>query len=217
MAFQIPFKFSAPKGEAAIAERARPSKMMDYDQPLVWVVLILMLFGMVMVYSASIALPDSPKFSYLQGKHEYFLLRQAAFITVSVVAAYFAFRIPVAAWQKLAPLMFVGTLFMLILVLVPGVGVSVNGARRWLSLKLFQVQPSEIMKIVVVLYAADFTGNADLPYDFFMMFLRHIYSDTVKVESKYIYELLSVSQISVKIQPTTFNPLIIIIDTKLIC
>ena len=157
MAFQIPFKFSAPKGEAAIAERARPSKMMDYDQPLVWVVLILMLFGMVMVYSASIALPDSPKFSYLQGKHEYFLLRQAVFISVSVVAAYLAFRIPVAAWQKLAPLMFVVTLFMLMLVLVPGVGVSVNGARRWLSLKLFQVQPSEIMKIVVVLYAADFT------------------------------------------------------------
>ena len=157
MAFQIPFKFSAPKGEAAIAERARPSKMMDYDQPLVWVVLILMLFGMVMVYSASIALPDSPKFSYLQGKHEYFLLRQAVFISVSVVAAYLAFRIPVAAWQKLAPLMFVVTLFMLMLVLVPGVGVSVNGARRWLSLKVFMVQPSEIMKIAVVLYAADFT------------------------------------------------------------
>jgi len=157
MAFQLPFKFSGASADAAIAERARPSKMMDYDQPLVWVVLILMLFGMVMVYSASIALPDSPKFSYLTGRHEYFLFRQAAFIGVSVVAAYFAFRIPVAVWQKLAPLMFVVTLFMLMLVLVPGIGVSVNGARRWLSLKLFQVQPSEIMKIVVVLYAADFT------------------------------------------------------------
>ena len=157
MAFQIPFKFSGTSKDSAIAERARPSKMMDYDQPLVWITLILMLFGMVMVYSASIGLPDSPKFTNLQGRHEYFLYRQAAFIAAAIVAGYFAFRIPVASWQKLAPVMFVGTLVLLILVLVPGIGVSVNGARRWLSLKLFQVQPSEIMKIVVVLYAADFT------------------------------------------------------------
>lgn len=156
MAFQLPFKFSGSSTDA-VAERSRPSKMMDYDQPLVWITLILMLFGMVMVYSASIGLPDSPKFTNLNGRHEYFLYRQAAFISAAIVAAYFAFRIPVAAWQKLAPLMFVGTLVLLILVLIPGIGVSVNGARRWLSLKLFQVQPSEIMKIVVVLYAADFT------------------------------------------------------------
>jgi cell division protein FtsW len=156
MAFQIPFKFSGSSSDA-VAERSRPSKMMDYDQPLVWITLILMLFGMVMVYSASIGLPDSPKFTNLNGRHEYFLYRQAAFITAAIIASYFAFRIPVATWQKLAPLMFVGTLVLLILVLIPGIGVIVNGARRWLSFKLFQVQPSEIMKIVVVLYAADFT------------------------------------------------------------
>jgi cell division protein FtsW len=67
------------------------------------------------------------------------------------------FRIPVATWQKFAPLMFVATLVLLALVLVPGVGTSVNGARRWLSLKVFNLQPSEIMKVVSVLYAADFT------------------------------------------------------------
>ena len=77
MAFQIPFKFSGSSSEASIAARSRPSKMMDYDQPLVWVTVLLMMFGLVMVYSASIALPDSPKFSYLQGRHEYFLFRQA--------------------------------------------------------------------------------------------------------------------------------------------
>ena len=156
MAFQLPFKFSGSAADA-VAERSRPSKMMDYDQPLVWITLILMLFGMVMVYSASIGLPDSPKFSNLNGRHEYFLYKQAAFITAAIVAAYIAFRFPVAFWQKMAPLMFVGTLILLVLVLIPGVGVVVNGARRWLSFKLFQVQPSEIMKIVVVLYAADFT------------------------------------------------------------
>ncbi|TFW29114.1 putative lipid II flippase FtsW [Massilia horti] len=156
MAFQIPFKFSGSSSDAAAAG-SRPSRMMEYDQPLVWVVLLLMLLGMVMVYSASIALHDSPKFSWLGNKSDYFLTRQALFIAVSMVAAMVVFRIPIATWQRLAPLMFVATLFLLVLVLVPGIGVSVNGSRRWLSLKVFNLQPSEIMKIVAVLYAADFT------------------------------------------------------------
>jgi cell division protein FtsW len=157
MAFQIPFKFGGTSADASIATRARPSRMMEYDQPLVWVVLLLMLFGMVMVYSASIALPDSPKFAYLAGKNNYFLLRQGLFIVISIIAGLFTFRIPVATWQRFAPLMFVATLVLLALVLIPGVGTSVNGARRWLSLKVFNLQPSEIMKVVAVLYAADFT------------------------------------------------------------
>ncbi|GAA0411181.1 putative lipid II flippase FtsW [Massilia aurea] len=157
MAFQLPFKFSGNAVDATVDGRSRPSKMMDYDQPLVWVTLLLMLFGMVMVYSASIALPDSPKFRYLQDRNEYFLYRQAVYILVSMVAAAIVFRVPIAVWQRHAPMIFIGTLVLLVLVLIPGLGVSVNGARRWLSLKVFMVQPSEIMKIAVVLYAADFT------------------------------------------------------------
>lgn len=158
MAFQIPFSFGGGSSDAvAAASAARPSRMMEYDQLLVWVTVILMLFGMVMVYSASIALPDSPKFSYLGNKTSYFLVRQALFIGISLLAGLLVFRIPIATWQRLAPLMFLATLLLLVVVLVPGVGVSVNGSRRWLSLKVFNLQPSEIMKIVAVLYAADFT------------------------------------------------------------
>jgi cell division protein FtsW len=157
MAFQLPFKFSGSASHAPIAARTRPSMMMEYDQPLVWITLLLMLFGMVMVYSASIALPDSPKFAYLANKNSYFLVRQALFIGISIIGSLIVFRIPVATWQRFAPLAFVATLVLLALVLVPGVGTSVNGARRWLSLKVFMLQPSEIMKIVAVLYAADFT------------------------------------------------------------
>lgn len=58
------------------------SKMMEYDQPLIWVVVLLMLFGMVMVYSASISLPDSPK--YASYKNNHFLIRQAIFVTASL-------------------------------------------------------------------------------------------------------------------------------------
>ena len=157
MAFQIPFKFSGSSSDATIAARSRPSKMMDYDQPLVWVTVLLMMFGLVMVYSASIALPDSPKFAYLNDKNEYFLFRQMMYIIVSMTVAAVVFQVPVAVWQKWAPMMFIGTLVLLVIVLIPGIGHSVNGARRWLPLKVMLLQPSEIMKIAVVLYAADFT------------------------------------------------------------
>ena len=146
------FLQSAPRPVEHLAQR---SKMMEYDQPLVWVVLLLMLFGMVMVYSASISLPDSPK--YASYKNNHFLLRQATFISVSLVAALFTFRVKIATWQRFAPYLFVGTLILLALVLVPGVGKGVNGARRWLSFKVFNLQPSELMKLFVVLYAADYT------------------------------------------------------------
>ncbi|MDO8304961.1 MAG: putative lipid II flippase FtsW [Herminiimonas sp.] len=129
--------------------------MMEYDQPLVWVTVLLMLFGMVMVYSASIALPDSPKYAGYKSTH--FLMRQAIFIVVALFASLVAFRIPVKTWQKMAPYLIVLTLVLLVLVLVPGVGKGVNGARRWLSFKFMNVQPSELMKLFVVLYAADYT------------------------------------------------------------
>lgn len=131
------------------------SKMMEYDQPLVWVVVLLMLFGMVMVYSASISLPDSPK--YASYKNSHFLVRQAIFVSVSLCFGLIVFRVPVSAWQRWAPYLFVATLILLLLVLVPGVGKGVNGAKRWLSFKVFNLQPSEMMKLFVVLYAADYT------------------------------------------------------------
>jgi cell division protein FtsW len=155
MALQLPFKFSGSSKDALTSSRARASKMMEYDQPLVWVTLLLMLFGMVMVYSASIALPDSPK--YANYSNTYFLKRQAIFIGVSLVAGLLVFRIRIEVWQRYASLMFVGTLVLLVLVFMPGLGFSVNGAQRWLNLRFFNLQPSEVMKIAVVLYAADYT------------------------------------------------------------
>jgi cell division protein FtsW len=154
MKFALP-SFSAaspPKPGDGLAQR---SKMMEYDQPLVWVVVLLMLFGLVMVYSASISLPDSPK--YASYKNSHFLIRQGIFICVSLLAAFFAFRVRVETWQRLAPYLFVITLVLLALVLIPGIGKGVNGARRWLSFKVFNLQPSELMKLFVVLYAADYT------------------------------------------------------------
>ncbi|WP_334186487.1 putative lipid II flippase FtsW [Noviherbaspirillum sp.] len=153
MKFTLPL-FSTPAPPLARGAGQR-SKMMEYDQPLAWVVLLLMLFGMVMVYSASISLPDSPK--YANYKNSHFLVRQAIFVTVAIVAGLLAFRVKIETWQRYAPHLFVITMVLLVLVLVPGLGKGVNGAKRWLSFKVFNLQPSEMMKLFVVLYAADYT------------------------------------------------------------
>lgn len=151
--------FSATSSAAAKTQTAegfaQRSKMMFYDQPLIWVTLTLLLFGMVMVYSASIALPESSKFAGYKSTH--FLLRQAIFIMIAIVCAAGAFRIPIKVWERLAPWLFVATLVLLALVLIPGVGKGVNGARRWISLKVLNIQPSELMKLFMVLYAANYT------------------------------------------------------------
>ncbi len=152
MRFALPAFLSAATVPVPLSQRSR---MMEYDQPLVWVVISLMLFGMVMVYSASIALPESPKYANYKTYH--FLLRQAIFIVISLCAGAFAFRMRIETWERLAPYFFVATLIMLAMVLVPGMGKGVNGAKRWLSLKVVNIQPSELMKLFVVLYAANYT------------------------------------------------------------
>jgi len=158
MAFQMPFRFGQKSAVTPIDGRARQSKMMEYDQPLVWVTIILMLLGMVMVYSASISLPDSPRFAnYVRWQNTYFLQRQAMFVVVSLVIGMFVFRTRIATLQKWAPYLFIGTLVLLVMVLIPGLGSVVNGSRRWLSLVVIKIQPSELMKVVAVLYAADYT------------------------------------------------------------
>jgi len=154
MKFQLPL-FGSVAAQAPLRGVAQRSKMMEYDQPLIWVVMLLMLFGMVMVYSASISLPDSSKYANYSNAH--FLIRQALFICISLVASLFVFRVRIETWQRWAPYLFVGTLVLLVLVLIPGIGKGVNGSKRWLSFKVFNLQPSELMKLFVVLYAADYT------------------------------------------------------------
>lgn len=136
------------------ASRTRQS-LAEYDGALAWVVLALLCIGLVMVYSASIATAEESKFTAFQPT--YYLVRHGAFILVGLAAGMVAFQMPVQTWQKLAPWLFVIGVLLLIVVLIPGVGRSVNGSRRWLSLFVINLQPSELMKLFAVLYAADYT------------------------------------------------------------
>ena len=131
------------------------SSMLEYDQPLVWVTLLLLLGGVVMVYSASISLPDSPK--YANYKNHHFLLRQTMFVFIGLLAGLFAFLLKIEQWQKAAPTLFIISLVLMVLVLIPGIGKGVNGARRWIGFGGLNLQPSELLKLMMVLYAADFT------------------------------------------------------------
>ena len=77
--------------------------------------------------------------------------------TPNAVTATTVFMVPLGWWQKGAPWIFAASFVLLVLVLIPGIGREVNGARRWLNLMVVTVQPSELMKLAVVLYAADYT------------------------------------------------------------
>ena len=141
-------------GRGSFATTTNVPQTRGFDQPLVWVVVALLLWGMVMVYSASIAMPDNPKFA--KYTHTYFLVRHAMWVLTAFVGALIAFQVPVATWEKSAPWLFVASLVLLIAVLIPGVGKVVYGARRWISLGPFSFQPSELAKFAVLLYAADY-------------------------------------------------------------
>lgn len=137
------------------AVRPGRTTMPALDIYLLTAVATLVLFGLLMVYSASIALSDGPRYeSY--GRY-YFVMRHGAFIVIGVLAALFAGSIPMKVWQKAAAPLFVLCLVLLLIVLVPGIGREVNGARRWLPLGPLNFQPSELMKVSVLLFAADYT------------------------------------------------------------
>lgn len=130
------------------------SRVRGFDSALVWVAVALLAWGLVMVYSASIALPDNPKFA--RYAHNFFLTRHAIFLALAFVTGLVAFQIPIATWERWAPWLFVLSLLLLAIVLIPGIGKGVNGARRWIALGPLSFQPSELAKFAVLLYAANY-------------------------------------------------------------
>ena len=141
-------------GDAQYRSKALPPTTLGLDQARIWVVIGLLAWGLVMVYSASIAMADNPRFGKILPYH--FALRHAISLGVGFVAALLAFQIPMERWEQLAPRIFMLALVLLVIVLIPHVGVSVNGSRRWLSLGVMNFQPSELAKFAVLLYAADY-------------------------------------------------------------
>jgi len=144
---------------------ARPVRISAFDQPLVAVVVALMLLGVVMVYSASIALPDNPKFA--KYAPTYFLQRHVFAMAIAFVCALVTVQVPIAFWEKHAPKVFVLALVLLVIVLVPFIGKVVNFSRRWIPLGIMNFQPSELAKLAIALYAASYmVRRMDVREDF---------------------------------------------------
>ncbi len=154
---------SASRNARADAETARAvgrlmrpgAAVRELDLLLIWSAIGALLLGLVMVYSASIALAEGSRFTGNQA--HYFLMRHAVFLAVGAGAGLLAFQVPLERWQRGALPLFVAGVVLLVVVLIPGVGREVNGAQRWLSFGVANLQPSELMKVFAALYAADYT------------------------------------------------------------
>jgi cell division protein FtsW len=125
------------------------------DPTVVWITALLFALGLVMVYSASIAIAEGGRMS--AGGPHYFLVRHGSFLLVGLAAAATALQLPMRFWQAVSPYLFVFGVGLLVAVLIPGVGREVNGSQRWIPLGPVNVQPSEFMKLFAVVYAADYT------------------------------------------------------------
>ncbi len=133
---------------------SRPAQLAGFDQALMTVVVALLAFGLVMVYSASVALPDNPKFARYAST--FFLTRHAMSIAIGLVTALAVVQVPMAWWEKNAPWVFVIALALLVAVLLPFVGKVVNNSRRWIPLGIMNFQPSELAKLAIAMYAAGY-------------------------------------------------------------
>jgi len=133
---------------------SQPARAHGFDLMLVWVVVLLLCLGLVMVYSAPIALPDSPKFA--RYAPTYFVGRQLIAVLIGLLGALVVSQLPMKFWERVAPWLLLLALAMLVVVLIPGVGKGVNGARRWLPLGIMNFQPSELAKFAIALYGASY-------------------------------------------------------------
>jgi cell division protein FtsW len=132
----------------------RAVRLLAFDQALVTVVGVLLALGLVMVYSATIALPEDSDYKRYAQTH--FLMRHLIALAIGLAAALITLRIPISVWEKHAPWVFVIALVLLVLVLIPGLGIVVNRSRRWLPMGPLQFQPGELAKLAIAMYAANY-------------------------------------------------------------
>jgi cell division protein FtsW len=143
----------------------RPVRLFAFDQAMVAVIVALLVLGVVMVYSATVALPDNPKFA--RYTPTFFLSRHGFSLAIGFAVALAALQMPIKSWEKAAPWVFVIALVLLVAVLIPGIGKVVNNSRRWIPLGLMNFQPSELAKLAMAMYAASYmVRKMELKEDF---------------------------------------------------
>ena len=123
----------------------------DLDFPLLAGCLALLGLGLVMITSAS-----SEVAAAQAGNPLYYMIRHLIYLAIGVVGCGATLMIPMATWQRFGGTLLIAAFALLIMVLIPGIGREVNGSLRWIGFGLFNVQPSEIAKVFVVIYLAGY-------------------------------------------------------------
>ncbi|EAR21837.1 putative lipid II flippase FtsW [Nitrococcus mobilis] len=136
---------------SARPRRREPALTANLDWTLCGVVLAVAALGLVMVASASVAVADREL-----GQPWFYLRRQGGYLLLAALLAWFVLRVPMIQWQRLGVVLLALGIGLLALVLLPGVGHSVNGSVRWLALGVFNLQVSELAKLCVFVYLAGY-------------------------------------------------------------
>jgi len=147
--------FRKPSAEEVVTIKSKQPRITDVkfvtDYWLLFVIFMLLGIGIVMVGSSSFEIADRKLDQPL-----YYLIRQMIYVTIGVLAAAALLRVPLEFWEKMGGYFLMAGVLSLILVLIPGVGREINGSMRWLSLGIFNVQPSEFAKLFVIVYMAGY-------------------------------------------------------------
>ncbi|MBT8506652.1 cell division protein FtsW, partial [Coxiella-like endosymbiont of Rhipicephalus sanguineus] len=122
-----------------------------YDRWIIISTLSLLALGLLMVASASMVISDR-QFGY---PFHYFI-HQLVYLILGLLLAVTVFRVPIKICQKYSGYLFLLSFLLLIIVLLPGIGRTVNGSRRWIQLGFFSLQVSEIVKLAAILYLASY-------------------------------------------------------------
>ncbi|MCB1935646.1 MAG: putative lipid II flippase FtsW [Nitrosomonas sp.] len=146
-------------------ENVKIIKMAEFDQVLIWSAVILLSLGLIMVYSASIAIAEV---QFGEDRSHHYLIRHAIYLVIGGSLGYMAFQVPISIWQKSAFYLFLLGIVLLLLVLIPGIGREINGSQRWIYLYFFNLQPSEFMKFFMIVFTADYVVRKVADLDSFL-------------------------------------------------
>ncbi len=140
-------------GTAALRHKSRVAgtPRAQWDPWVLTSVAALVGLGLIMVYSASISFAERTA-----GNSAYYFMRQLGAVGIGIVLMYLVMRTPLRLWERAGPYLLVLSLVLLVLVLIPGIGVTANGSARWLRLGIVNLQPSEFVKLFVVIYVAGY-------------------------------------------------------------
>lgn len=128
-----------------------PRTRVGLDGPICAGIALLLAWGLVMVASASVAQAEK-----MTGAPFHYFWRQLLFVGIGGLAAFGAYLVPMHVWERKSGLIACIAIALLVLVLIPGIGIKVNAARRWIDFKVLRVQPSEIARLALIVYLAGY-------------------------------------------------------------